>query len=109
MLRFKPEVRIGDFTDPLSTIINFACRWSAAQRVEVQVTSINDPAPGRVATSLHACDLAIDLEPVSNLIADRQALAEFFRRQLDPQFDVVFERTHVHVEWDAHRAPLRLV
>ena len=109
MLRFKPEVRIAHFNARLATMLETASIWSEINGVDVQVNSINDPAPNRVATSLHPFDLAIDIEPIGNIRSDRQALAEYFRRVLDPQYDVVYETSHVHVEWDAHRGPLREV
>lgn len=109
MLRFKPEVRIGMFNPHLAELLTIATTWSAQHKVDVQVNSIADAAPGRVADSLHPFDLAIDIEPLGNTPADRQSLAEFFRRWAGDHFDVVFESSHVHVEWDMHRGPLREV
>ena len=107
MLRFKPEVRVAHWTAPLATILELATWWSALHGTDVQVNSIADPAPNRLSGSLHPFDLAVDLEPFGNVTQDRASLAEWFRRQLDPQYDVVFESSHVHVEWDARRPPLR--
>lgn len=109
MLRFKPEVRIGVVNPHLVEMLTLASLWSAQHGTDVQVNSICDPAPGRVANSLHPFDLAIDIEPIGNATTDRQALAEYFRRHAGPDFDVVFESSHVHVEWDMHRGPLREV
>lgn len=105
-MRFKPEVRIGHLNAPLARILELASLWSLEHGTDVQVNSIRDAAPGRVATSLHPFDLAVDVEPLGNTPPDRQALAEYFRRHAEPQYDVVFESSHVHVEWDAHRPPL---
>lgn len=107
MLRFKPEVRIGAFNPHLAELLTIASTWSNLHDVDVQINSINDAAPGRVADSLHPFDLAMDIEPLGNTQADRQSLAEFFRRWCGPDFDIVFETSHVHVEWDMHRGPLR--
>lgn len=109
MIRFKPEVRIGYFTDAIGAIVRVASLWSALRNIDVVVNSINDPAPGRVPSSLHGQDLAVDCEPLGNTEADRQQLAEYFRVQLPAGYDVVYETSHVHVECDAHRGPLRQV
>lgn len=106
MLHFKPEVRIGAFTEPIAVMLRVAAEWSLEHRIDVVVNSIADDAPGRLATSLHAFDLALDVEPLGNSQADRGALANYFRVMLPAGYDVVFEASHVHVEFDAHRAPL---
>lgn len=109
MLRFKPDVRIGAFNPQLYEILRCASAWSLIHRIDVQVNSIEDPAPGRVASSLHPYGLAVDVEPIGNVEVDRVSLSEYFKRLLDPQFDVVYENSHTHIEWDAHRGPLRSV
>ena len=107
MLRFKPEVRIGYFGEALATMLRVASVWSALHRIDVQVNSIADPAAGRMTTTLHPYDLAIDCEPLGNTQAERSSLADYFRVQLPAGYDVVFETSHVHIECDAHRGPLR--
>lgn len=107
MLRVKPEVRIGLFTARLGAVLEAASAWSLRSRVDVEVNSVNDGPGVHLATSLHYFDLAVDLDTVGDKLDDVRALAEYLRRWLDPQYDVVFEGTHVHVEWDAHRPPLR--
>jgi len=105
MLAFKPEVRIGHFNAHLWGALETASRWSLATRQDVIVTSINDPAPGRVADTLHPFDLAIDLEPVNRQADTRRDLAERFRRELDPQYDVLLESDHIHIQWNTRRSP----
>jgi hypothetical protein len=107
MLRFKEDVRIGVFTDALNTMLRVATCWSLLHKLDVVVNSIADAAPGRVPTSLHPFDLALDIEPLGNVQTERSSLADYFRVQLPAGFDVVFEASHVHVECDAHRPPLR--
>lgn len=107
MLRFKPDVRIGYFSARVGAVLQTATVWSLKSKVDVRVNSIHDPAPARVPESLHPFDLAIDLGCDTNETADRDALAEYLRRWLPPQYDVILEVDHVHVEWDAHRRPLR--
>lgn len=107
MLRFKPEVRISRLHDRLAVVLETACVWSLRSRVDVEINSIEDGAAIHMPTSLHAFGLAIDIDTVGDKPADLQSLAEFMRVWLEPIYDVVFEGDHLHVEWDAHRAPLR--
>ena len=109
MLRFKPEVRIDVPSGALWAMLDTIALWSLQHRTEVQVNSIADPAANRVPTSLHPFTLAIDAEPIGNVEADRQSLADFLNKHLPANYDVVFESSHVHVEFDTHRGPLRQI
>ena len=105
-LRFKPEVRIVYHTEQLAHVFLVASLWSLRSRVDVQVNSVDDGAGAHLLNSLHGCSLAVDLDIVNDRQLDLEELAEYLRRTLDPQFDIVWEGDHVHVEWDAHRGPL---
>lgn len=107
MIRFKPEVRIGYIDARLADVLQAACVWSYRVRVDVEVNSIEDGFGVHMTDSLHYVGLAIDLDTVGDKEADTQELAEYLRRVLHPQYDIVFEGSHVHVEYDAHRPPLR--
>lgn len=109
MIRFKPEVRLGYLDAKLADVLTAACLWSVLTRVDVEVNSINDGPGVHMAGSLHYFNLAIDLDTVGDKPADLEALADYLRRWLHPQYDVLFEGSHVHVEWDAHRGPLRKI
>lgn len=106
MIRFKPEVRIGFFTEQLGTVLAVAARWSARGGLDVEVNSINDGVNAHMAGSLHPFDLAIDLDTDGDFASDLPLLGEYLRRTLPPGFDVVLERDHVHVEYDVHRPAL---
>lgn len=105
-MRFKPEVRFNWIDERLLVPLQAACLWSLRSRVDIEVNSMNDGPGVHMPTSLHYFDLAIDFDTVGDKPADTQALAESLRVQLPPQYDVLFEGDHVHVEWDAHRGPL---
>lgn len=107
MLRFKPDVRIGFFTEQLGELFRALTVWSSRRRVDAVINSINDPAPDRAATTLHVFDLAGDVDTDGNRPADLESLEEYLRVTLPPQYDVVFEGDHIHVEWDARRGPSR--
>jgi hypothetical protein len=107
MLRFKPDVRIGYFSARLGDVLERASQWSLRHQVDVEINSVNDGPGVHLPTSLHYSDLALDLDTAGDKAADLERLAEHLRVWLDPQYDVVYEGDHVHVEWDAHRGPLR--
>lgn len=106
MLSFKPEVRIGLFDERTFCVLRVAAAWSLKWRVDVHATSIEDGGDVHAATSLHPFGLAVDLDVIGDSPPQRAALGEWLRRLLDPQYDVVLEADHVHVEWDAHRPAL---
>lgn len=107
MLRFKPEVRIIYFDKRLSDVLAHCTLWSLRTRIDVEVNAIDERPSQHSPTTLHGQSLAIDLDTVDDRRADTEALADYLRRQLSPQYDVLFEGDHVHVEWDARRGPLR--
>jgi hypothetical protein len=102
-LRFKPEVRIVELTDALATVLRAAATWSTRNRIEVEINSIDDAAPGRVPETLHGLSLAIDLDTVGDKSTDLELLTEYLARHLPEGFDLVFEGNHLHVERDTHR------
>ena len=103
MLRFKPEVRIRVHTAQLAGALYHASMWAVQSGVEVEVNSINDGDAIHQKDSLHSYDLAVDLDTVGDRSDDLAQLWRYLRRVLDPQYDVVHEGDHVHVEWDARR------
>ena len=107
MIRFKAEVRIRYCTQQLCTVLGLVAAWSSVERVEVEVNSIDDGPNVHMPGSLHGFGLAIDLDTVSEKPDELERLADFLRRALEPQYDVLMEGTHVHVEWDVHRGKLR--
>lgn len=99
MLRFEPTVRIGYFGRELADILTHASVWSLRTRIDVVVNSANDLTHGDV--TLHTFDLALDLDTAGDQPADLAPLAMYLKRWLSSTYDVVLERDHVHVEWDA--------
>jgi len=107
MLRFKPEVRIRDWTDQLNVLFHAVSRWSLVLGVEVEVNSVDDGAAIHQPDTLHGWSLAADLDTVGDAPKDIQSLGAFLRRVLPVGWDIVDEGDHVHAEWDTHRPPLR--
>lgn len=106
MLHFKNEVRIGVLRWQLTDMLEVLCDWSLLHRIDVHVASVNDSLPLHQAHTLHQFDLALDCNPDTMAPQDRESLAEYLRRWLPPQYDLVLENDHIHVEWDAHRPAL---
>lgn len=107
MLRFKPDVRIRDYTEQLGVLFLAASRWSLLVGIEVEVNSVDDGAAIHQADTLHGWSLAADLDTVGDARKDTASLAAFLRRVLPIGWDIVDEDDHVHAEWDTHRPPLR--
>lgn len=106
MLRFKPEVRIRTLTPQLAEMLTAAALWSEHVRVDVEINSVNDGDAIHQKDSLHGYDLAVDLDTVGDRRDDLVLLHRFLHRVMPPQYDVVWEQDHVHVEWDARRGKL---
>lgn len=106
MLRFKQAVRIRALTPQLTEMLAAAAVWSEQTRIDVEVNSINDGDTIHQHDSLHGYDLAIDLDTVGDKTPDLKLLYRFLRRVMAPQYDVVFENDHIHVEWDSRRGAL---
>ena len=66
--------------------------------IEPIVTSIFDGT--HMAGSLHYLGRAFDLRSRDLVPSQRSAFRAALARELGPDFDVVLESSHVHVEWD---------
>lgn len=106
MLRFAPGVHVKYFNRRLSDVLEYASAWGILSRIVVDVNSIDDKAHG--ARSLHQWSLAVDLDTDGDRSADLQRLHGFLARYLPPEYDVVLEQDHVHVEFDAKRRPAQI-
>lgn len=103
MIRFEPHFRLHVLHMELAIVLHHASVWSNVARVDVVVNagSNGQHSPG----SLHAWNLALDLDTEGDRRADTEQLAGYLARILPAGYDVVPEPTHVHVEWDPHRRP----
>jgi hypothetical protein len=106
MITFRAGIQFHIFRLEIALAIHHASIWSELAGVGVDVNSGADRAHG--PNSLHAWDLAIDLDTARDKIEDLRQLHGYLSRNLPPQYDVVLERDHVHVEWDARRGPAPL-
>jgi hypothetical protein len=108
MLTFKPGVQVVYFDERIALVLRETALWSVAQAIPVHVTSIDDPAPGRVPNTFHGKSLAVDVNLVDTVDPRRAALADWLVMRLPAGFDVILEGDHIHVEADPKRALLHL-
>ena len=103
MISFLPTFRLNILHLEIALVIHHASVWSNLARVDVE---INYGADGtHSANTLHAWDLALDLDTVGDKASDTAQLAGYLARVLPAGYDVLNEGDHVHVEWDPKRQP----
>ncbi len=100
-ISFKPEVRFNLFLPEMAKVLELASYWSAMNKMNVELNSGNDSA--HMSGSLHYFDLAVDLDTAGDKPEDLKSLHTYLSKTLPIGYDVIFEKNHVHVEWDAHR------
>jgi hypothetical protein len=103
MIRFEPNFRLGVLHMETALVLHHASLWSRLAGVDLVVNCGSNGAhnPG----TLHPWDLALDLDTEGDRFADTEQLHGYLARILSPEYDVVLEKDHVHVEFDPHRKP----
>lgn len=103
MIRWKAGVYSHVFRLETALALHHASVWSEISGVGVVVNALADS--GHNANSLHAWDLAVDLDTDGDRLSSIVSLHGYLARILPPGYDVVLEQDHVHVEWDVKRKP----
>ncbi|MGB2711036.1 MAG: hypothetical protein WBC33_05920 [Conexibacter sp.] len=103
MMRFEPNFRLHILQLEIAVVLHHASLWSLLRGVGLVVNHGSDGT--HKAGSLHGWNLALDLDTEGDRRDETAHLAGYLARILGPGYDVVFEGTHCHVEWDPHRAP----
>ena len=103
-LYLKDNVRVNGFhfTSKIVRILDVARRTAPKmERGAVWVTSANDSRHSD--NSLHYKNRAFDIR-VLNIVGDvhREAKlwAERMQVELGPDYDIIYEKTHIHIEYD---------
>ena len=99
-IELKAGVKFKQLNTHFASFINAVCRawWICTPSVIPAITSGNDSK--HMDGSLHYKDKAWDLR-TNNLTGDKvEAIAHMLRTDLGPDWDVVIEKTHLHVEYD---------
>ena len=96
-VREPPRVR-GQWRRELVHVLNLARIWSSRRRTTVHVNSLNDHL--HMDGSLHYRDLAVDLDTAGDVHGHLWDLYGFLAINLAGGYDTIFERDHVHVEFD---------
>lgn len=93
-----PRVQIQGIQSELmlALIVLVALCWVTGARI--LITSILDGVHMR--NSLHYVGAAVDF--VVSLVGDRKLWVDGLRERLGPNYDVIDEGTHVHVEYQPH-------
>lgn len=91
------SVNLDGLNLPMLIALWWAGRVYQKQGMEtITVTSARDGQ--HMKGSLHYCGCAVDLRIWG--LPDPQAAESELKRQLDKEFDVVLEQTHLHIEFD---------
>lgn len=101
MVSLKPGVRIIGFRpETLLALVVADGLWSK-QGLDLVVTSVTEGVHMR--GSKHYTGSAFDIR-TSNTKGQEQTLTKKLADALGPDFDVILEKNHVHVEWDPKTA-----
>ena len=97
MLSIKPGVKLTGMSPQILLAITIALQIWAEYEYHLTITSMTEGkhSPGSLHYVGHAVDLRIR-ELDSTTIAE---VSQLLRDCLGREFDVVVERTHIHVEW----------
>lgn len=98
-LWLKKGVSLKHLSPQTLLAITIVCSIDPGQTIII--TSIADPAPGRLPQSLHptgnAFDFRVEYCEDLDFVWFKSQLHSVFH---DTDFDVVFEDTHIHLEYD---------
>jgi uncharacterized protein YcbK (DUF882 family) len=97
MLILKPDVRIAGLRPEIVLAVLIAERAYAEADCELMLTSGIEGAHSR--GSLHYAGSAADLRTQSVPLEKLKPLVERIRIALGPDFDVVLESNHLHIEF----------
>jgi len=101
-LRIKEDVQLlGIQPQVVLAIVTAQALWEKYGAQELTVTSVTEGRHSR--TSLHYAGFAVDLRIHGIPVGYRQALRDELAERLGPEFDVILEEDHIHVEWQPKR------
>jgi hypothetical protein len=101
MMRFKDDsVKANGMRPELLIALMIVEGVYAQAGAEMVITSLNDSKHSK--TSLHYSGAAADLR--SRELSDPVAVVREIKRRLNGDYDVLYEGTHIHIEWQP-RAP----
>ena len=101
MLRLKHGVDLRGLQPPLIFALVALDSLCNSYNASYLITSVCDDAPGRLPDSLHRKGLAFDFTILNpTRILTYSLASDILTSALGPQFDVVLESDHIHVEFD---------
>ena len=102
-MKLKKGVSLRNIRPQINVALAIANDVYADRGYELVVTSVNDGKHS--TTSLHYDGAAADLR--TRHLGDQTiaiGIVENLREQLGPDFDVILESDHIHLEWQPKRA-----
>lgn len=96
MIRWKDTCRFDDLHGAIVLAVLRADALFAAQGVDCWITSVNDST--HMVGSKHYIGRAVDLR--TKHVADPAPIATALRSALGPQFTVIDEGDHIHVQFN---------
>jgi hypothetical protein len=102
-VELKAGVRLANLTPQIVLALMVADQEYRKSGFNLVVTSISDSKHG--IGSLHYSGQAADLRTRTVPVKHRQSLRDTIARMLGPEFDVVLESDHIHLEYDPQQDP----
>jgi hypothetical protein len=107
MLSLKPDVQLAGIKPEILLAVMVAHSVYESYGMPLMITSVRDGK--HMGHSLHYAGLAVDLRTAGIVDAFLQEIVRKIRERLGPEFDVVLEADHVHIEWDVKAKTVKAV
>ena len=98
MLNIKPGVRVSGMAPEILIAVIVANDIYTKAGVPCVITSCTDGS--HKTNSLHYCGMAVDLRTRDLPVASLPVILEDLKFALGPDYDVVLESDHIHIEHD---------
>lgn len=98
MILLKPGVKLDKLSPQLLLGLIIALPVFSAYASPLYITSIDDGKHGK--NTLHGLGYAADLRIWYLRAEDRPRVVQEMRSRMGPDFDIVLEPDHIHVEYD---------
>ena len=97
-MKIKSNVSIRNIRPQMVLAAMVVAQYCEEINAECTITSGDDGTHG--ADSLHPYGLALDFRNRDLTMSEKESMREQIAKRLGPDFDVVLESTHLHVEYD---------
>lgn len=102
-MKLKPTVRLNGIRPEMLLALQILwTTWQRYNEVDMVITSVSDGRHSR--GSLHYVGCAVDIRTRDSLESNLKRTVEEARINLGQDFDVVVEKTHLHIEYQPKMA-----